>query len=208
MKSIKPQRLRKGQTIGVVAPASPCNERVQIEFALETVESLGFHVKPGQHLYDRFGYLAGTDQDRAHDINQMFADDEVDAVMTLRGGYGSARILPYLDYSLIQSHPKVLTGFSDITAVLNAIHTKTGLVTFHGPEAEMTYTPYALAEFQKVLMAADSHVTIGSPPVFRGSEGIVERDNRLRRLVPGTARGQLIGGNLTLLVDLLGTPFE
>ena len=208
MNIIKPQRLKTEQVIGVVAPASPCNERVQIEFALETIESLGFHVKPGRHLYDRFGYLAGSDQDRADDINQMFADDDVDAIITLRGGYGSARILPYLDYPLIRSHPKVLTGFSDITAVLNAIHTKTGLITFHGPQAEMTYTPYVLAEFQKVLMTADSPVTIGAPPMFRGSEGSVERDNRLRRLVPGTARGQLIGGNLTLVVDLLGTPFE
>lgn len=208
MDNIKPQRLRKGQTIGVVAPASPCNEHIQIEVALETIASLGFRVKPGRHLYERFGYLAGSDQDRAEDINQMFADDEVDGIITLRGGYGSARILPYLDYALIRSHPKVLTGFSDITAVLNAVYAKTGLITFHGPEAEMVYTPYVLAEFQKVLMATDRNVTIGSPPVVIGSPGVVERDNRLRRLVPGIARGRLIGGNLTLLVDLLGTPFE
>lgn len=207
MNNMKAKRLEKGQTVGIVAPASPCNEDIQIHFALETVESLGFQIKVGKHLYDRHGYLAGRDQDRADDINLMFADHEVDAIICLRGGYGSARILPYLDYDLIQRHPKVITGFSDNTALLNAIYAKTGLVTFHGPEAEVTYTPYMLAEFKKVLMQPAANVEIGSPPAFAASEGNVERNNRLTRIVPGKARGQLIGGNLTLIVDLLGTPY-
>ena len=208
MNPIKPKKLQKGQTVGIVAPASPCNEDRQIHFALETVESLGFRVKEGRHLYDRHGYLAGRDQDRAADINQMFADDEVDAIITLRGGYGSARILPYLDYELIQHNPKVLTGFSDITALLNAVHVQTGLVTFHGPEAEITYTPYMLAAFKQVLQQAETNITLGSPPPFEVTEGHVAYDNRLVRILPGKAQGRLIGGNLTLIVDLLGTPFE
>src|SRR5262245_60996330 len=105
MEVIKPKRLEKGQTIGIVAPASPCNEDKQIHFALETIESMGFRVKEGRHLFDRHGYFAGRDRDRAADINQMFADDGVDAIITLRGGYGSARTLPYLDYELIRSNP-------------------------------------------------------------------------------------------------------
>lgn len=205
---IKPKRLEKGQTIGIVAPASPCNEDRQIHFALETIESLGFRVKEGSHLYDRYGYFAGRDQDRASDINEMFADDSVDAVITLRGGYGSARTLPYLDYDLIRSNPKVIAGFSDITAVLNAIFRKCNLMTFHGPEAEISFTPYMLAEFKKVLMFPEAMVPIGLAPKFEGAEGKVEWENRLTRIVPGKVRGRLIGGNLTLIDDLLGTPFE
>ena len=118
MNSIKPRKLEKGQTIGIVAPASPCNEDRQIHFAIETVESLGFKVKEGEHLYDRHGYFAGRDQDRASDINAMFADDAVDAIITLRGGYGSARTLPYLDYEMIRRNPKIIIGYSDVTALL------------------------------------------------------------------------------------------
>lgn len=138
----------------------------------------------------------------------MFADDKVDAVITLRGGYGSARILPYLDYDLIRNNPKVLTGFSDITALLTAIHAKTGLVTFNAPDAEMRYTPYTLAEFKKVLFNPTPTTVIGSPPPFEANEGFVEYANRLERIVPGKVTGRLMGGNLRMIVDLLGTPYE
>ncbi|MEZ4711579.1 MAG: LD-carboxypeptidase [Caldilineaceae bacterium] len=208
MQITKPKKLEKGQTVGIIAPASPCNEDRQIHFALETVESLGFQVKEGQHLYARHGYFAGADQERAADVNKMFEDDEVDAIITLRGGYGSARILPYLDYDLIRANPKVLIGYSDVTALLIAIQTKTGLVTFHGPDAETQYTPYMLSEYKKVLFQPQTGVVLSAPPPFERSEGRVEYTNRLTRIVPGQARGQLLGGNLTLLVDLLGTPFE
>ena len=107
MPIIKPQWLKKGQTVGIVAPASPCNTNKQIEFAIETVESLGFSVEEGKHLYDRYGWFAGEDRDRAADINQMFADDEIDAIITLRGGYGSFRTLPYLNFDLIWGVPLV-----------------------------------------------------------------------------------------------------
>jgi muramoyltetrapeptide carboxypeptidase len=208
MNSIKPKKLKKEQTVGIVAPASPCNEDKQIHFAIETVESLGFVVKEGKHLYDRHGYFAGRDQDRAADINEMFADDEVEAIITLRGGYGSARTLPYLDYDIIRQNPKIIIGYSDVTALLNAITLKTGLVTFHGPDAETRYTPYMLSEFKKILTASESPLSIGSPPAFEAQEGWVEYTNRLERIVPGRVKGQLMGGNLTLLVDLLGTPYE
>ena len=208
MNTVKPKRLATGQTVGIVAPASPCNADRQIHFAIETVESLGFTVKEGKHLYDRHGYFAGRDQDRAADINDMFADDEVDAIITLRGGYGSARILPYVDYDIIRSNPKVITGYSDITALLNAIHVKTGLITFHGPDAETRYTSYMLTEFRKGLMNPVPTVSIGSPPAFEAREGYVEYTNRLEGIVPGRVTGQLMGGNLTLLADLSGTPFE
>ncbi|MEM7118872.1 MAG: LD-carboxypeptidase [Chloroflexota bacterium] len=205
---IKPKRLREGQTVGIVAPASPCNEDRQIRFALETIASLGFKIKEGKNLYRRHGYFAGTDLERAEDINDMFADDEVDAIITLRGGYGSSRILPFLDLDLIRNNPKILIGFSDITALLNGIHRRTGLVTFHGPDAEMRYTKYTLAEYEKVLMRADSPIVLGAAPPFESSKGVVEYKNRFDPIVPGKATGQLIGGNLTLITDLLGTTYE
>ena len=205
---IKPKRLMEGQTVGIVAPASPCNEDRQIRFAIETITSLGFKIKEGKHLYRRHGYFAGTDLERAEDINHMFADDEVDAIITLRGGYGSSRILPFLDVDLIRNNPKIFIGFSDITALLNAIHSQTGLVTFHGPDAEMRYTEYTLAEYEKVLMQPSSPTILGEAPPFENGKGWVEYKNRFDPIVPGKATGQLVGGNLNLIADLLGTPFE
>ena len=203
---LKPKRLAPGQTIGVIAPSSPASEDDQIHAALEMLESLGFRIKTGAHLYRRYGYLAGSDAERAADLNDMFADPTVDAIVAFRGGYGASRLLPYLDYDLIRRNPKVLMGYSDITALLNGIHAKTGLVTFHGPIADGNFTPYTLAEFKKVLLNPEPPFVIGAPPVSEVGEGIVERKNRLVRIAPGTARGQLIGGNLTLMAHLTGTP--
>lgn len=205
---LKPKRLAPGQTIGLIAPSSPASEDDQIHAALELLESLGFRVKPGAHLYRRYGYLAGSDAERAADLNDMFADPNVDAIVAFRGGYGASRLLPYLDYEMIRRNPKPLMGYSDITALLNGIHAKTGLVTFHGPIADGNFSPYTLAEFKKVLLNPAPPVVIGAPPASETGEGVVERKNRLMRIAPGTARGQLIGGNLTLMAHLTGTPYQ
>ncbi len=141
MPLIKPRRLAPGQTIGLVAPSSAPNEPERIRFAAETIESLGFRVRPGAHLRDRDGYLAGTDATRAHDLNAMFADDAVDAIWCVRGGYGASRLLPALDYELMRRKPKALIGYSDITALHMAIQRHVGLVTFHGPVAWRAFTP-------------------------------------------------------------------
>ncbi len=210
MKIIKPKRLEKGQTIGVVAPSSPPRTTAQIDPWLARIEELGFRVKTGQHLYDRHGYLAGRDADRAADVNRMFADETVDAIICLRSGYGSARTLPYLDYELIRRHPKLIIGFSDLTALINAIHVKSGLVTFHGPEAEdeLILKPYALPEFTKVVMAGQANITLADLPPAPSATEAEQNPKQLIRYVPGTARGQLLGGNLNTLVRLLGTPYE
>lgn len=205
---IKPARLVKGMTVGLVAPASPGSENEVVRFGIDTVRSLGFEVKEGKHLFSRNQYLAGSDRERAEDVNAMFRDRKVDAIICLRGGYGTMRMLPYLDYEMIQKHPKVLSGFSDITGLHNAIYARTGLVTFHGPVADQTFTDYTLAEFKKVLMNPSATSIIGSPPPFEGGEGNVERRNRITRFVGGKARGRLIGGNLSLISRLLGTPYE
>ena len=207
MSLIRPRRLAPGQTIGIVAPSSAPNEPERIRFAIETVESLGFKVQPGPHLYDREGYLAGADTARADDLNAMFADDSVDAIWCVRGGYGASRILPALDYSLMRRRPKALIGYSDITALHMAIHRHAGLVTFHGPVAFRAFTPYTRDELKRVLWSADTPVHLGGPPPFERSEGRVDWDNRVTTLQPGKARGHLLGGNLCLMSHLVGTPY-
>ena len=127
MPLLRPRRLTPGQTVGLVAPSAAPNEPEHIRFAIETLESLGFRVRPGAHLFDRDGYFAGADAARAADLNAMFADDGVDAVWCVRGGYGASRLLPMLDYDLMRRKPKALIGFSDITALHMAIHAQAGL---------------------------------------------------------------------------------
>lgn len=207
-KLIRPQRLRKGDRVGLIAPASNAWEDEDIRFASDVLASLGFEVKHGDHLFKRHGYLAGRDEQRADDVNAMFADESVQGIFALRGGYGTPRILPFLDYHLIAKNPKVLMGYSDITALLHAIHVKTGLVTFHGPIAKQVFKPYTLAEFKRVLMEPQAGIVLGSPPPFEASEGMVEYENRLTRIVGGKASGPLIGGNLSLMTKLLGTPYS
>ena len=203
----KPPRLRAGQTVGLIAPSSNVMENQDIGFAIDILKSFGFKVKTGQHLYERHGYLAGEDQARAADVNAMFKDPDVDAIFCLRGGYGSPRILPYLDYASIAKHPKVIIGYSDVTALLNAIYTQTGMVTFHGPIAAQNFTDYTLSQFKQVLFDAQA-ATIAAPPAFETAEGRAERDNRITVITPGVAEGKLIGGNLSLMVKLVGTPYE
>jgi muramoyltetrapeptide carboxypeptidase len=191
----------------MVAPSAAPNEPERIRFAIDTLESLGFKVKPGAHLFDRDGYLAGSDAARAADINAMFADDGVDAIWCVRGGYGASRILPGLDYALIGQHPKALIGYSDITALHMAIHRHVGLVTFHGPVAFRAFTPYSLAELRRVLWAPEAPVRLGAPPPFERAQGRLDWENRVATLVPGRARGRLLGGNLCLMSHLCGTPY-
>lgn len=205
---LRPKRLQRGMTVGLVTPASNVWEDEDIRFACDVVESLGYKVKEGANLYRRTQYLAGPDDARAADINSMFADPEVDAVFCLRGGYGTPRILPLLDYENIRRNPKVLLGYSDITALLNAIYHRSGVITFHGPIAAQNFTDYTLAEFSKVLVHGERPVPLGTPPPFESAPGRVENRNRITRFAGGRARGRLIGGNLTLFTSLLGTPFE
>src|SRR5271156_500887 len=149
---IFPPRLAIGDTIGIAAPASPPDQPEIIDEVIKRFTALGFKVKPGKNLRERDGYLAGSDEERAADINAFFADPEVRGIFALRGGYGSCRILPLLDYAAIRANPKPLVGYSDITAMHLAILVKTGLVTFHGSNASSAFTPGNAATFQRMLM--------------------------------------------------------
>ena len=204
----KPKRLLAGATIGLVTPASNVPENEELLAAMDLVRSLGFEAKAASNLRRRKQYLAGSDQQRADDLNGMFADQEVDAIFCVRGGYGSGRLLRNLDYSTIASNPKILMGYSDITAILNAIHLKTGMITYHGPIAGDNFSRYTYDQFHRILMEPRQTTRIGEPPPFDQKPGVVERKNRLTSIVPGQAVGRLIGGNLSLLVTLLGTPYE
>ena len=203
-----PRRLRTGMVVGVVAPSSNPLQDEEIRYALDVVDSLGFKIKPAENLFSRKGYLAGEDAARAKAVNDMFSDDSVDAIFALQGGYGATRILPLLDFDLIRHNPKILLGYSDITALFSAIHRRTGLVTFHGPIARQEFTDYTYNEFKRVLIDGAPGMQIGSPPPFEVGPGRVEKENRLQTLVEGTASGPMVGGNLSLVASLLGTSYE
>jgi muramoyltetrapeptide carboxypeptidase len=202
-----PRALKKGDTVALIRPASPSFEYEKNEMAAEIVATLGFVPKLMVNAGRKYGYLAGTDAERAADLNAAFGDPKVDAVWCLSGGYGTSRILPYLDYETIRKNPKPFIGYSDITGTLNAIHRLTGLVTFHGPVAESTMSDYSLAAFRKVVMEGFSG-RIAEPPPFTSREGTIDAANRVWKLAGGKAKGRLVGGNISVFSTLVGTPFE
>jgi muramoyltetrapeptide carboxypeptidase len=201
---IKPAKLRPGDTIGLFCPAAPAYSQETVKIAQESLEALGFQTKLGPHIYDRYGYLAGRDADRASDIHAFFNDRSVKAVMAIHGGWGCARLLPLLDYDLIQRNPKILIGYSDVTALLLAIYAKTGLVTMHGPVGSATFNAYTVDWFKRVLMEGET-VTMRNP-TDKG-DNLTQTQNRITTIKPGLARGRLAGGNLTVLSHLVGSPY-
>jgi muramoyltetrapeptide carboxypeptidase len=203
---VKPRRLSAGDTVALVAPASATFRPVDLEIARESYEALGFKVKVGGHLLDRHGYLAGQDKDRARDINECFADSSVRAVLPIRGGWGSSRVLPYLDVDVIRRNPKIVLGFSDITALLLAVHARTGLVTFHGPNGMGRWDEYSVDYFKRVLMQGEP-VTFENPRKTSERNVLTPTENRVQTIRPGMARGRLLGGNLTVLTTIIGSEF-
>jgi muramoyltetrapeptide carboxypeptidase len=188
--AVKP--LREGARVALVAPSGVISRAEDLERALDNVRSFGWTPVPGKHVTSQLGYLAGTDADRLNDVNTAFASDEIDAIWCVRGGYGSMRLLADLDYPALRRHRKPVIGFSDLTALHSAINRKSGLVTFHGPTARGKLTPFSRGSLTAALVDQ------------RDSCGEVA-DGRVLR--PGRAKGRLVGGNLTLVAALLGTPF-
>ena len=194
MKSIKAKKLKPGATIGLVSPASSISDQ-KIQTAVTNLEGLGFRLVFGKNAKAQKGYLAGEDQGRIDDLHQFFQDDKIDGIWCLRGGYGSARLLPDLDYKLIRKNPKVLIGYSDITALLNSIYKKCGLLGFHGPVASSTFTDFTVQSLQSMLL----ETTI--PPPIQLSE------DKAYTIRSGQAEGKLVGGNLSLISALSGSPY-
>jgi muramoyltetrapeptide carboxypeptidase len=203
---VKPRRLAPGDTVALVAPASATFRPVELEIARESLQALGLEVKVGGHLLDRHGYLAGQDKDRARDINQQFADPSVRAVLPIRGGWGSSRVLPYLDFDVIRRNPKIVVGYSDITALLLAIHAKTGLVTFHGPNGMGRWDEYSVSFFKRLLMQGEA-VTFDNPHTRSDRNVLTQTEHRVETISPGKARGRLLGGNLTVLTTIVGSEY-
>jgi muramoyltetrapeptide carboxypeptidase len=202
--NIKPNRLKKGDLIQLVTPASPASEE-KIQKAISNLENQGFRVKYTDAIRLRYGHLAGTDEQRLADFHAAFEDSEVKAVWCVRGGYGCTRILPQIDYKLIRQHPKILIGYSDVTALLNAIYQRTGLVGFHGPVGATPFTEYNLEHLNAILVDAKA------PHLISLSQKNIENSDAAYQpyvIREGEAKGQLVGGNLCLLASMAGTPFQ
>lgn len=195
---IRPPRLRYGDTIGLAAPAGVLRGPEQVERAVQTLRAMGFEVRVGQHVLARHGFLAGTDQQRADDLMTLFEDEDVRAIVCMRGGWGCARMLPLLDYEAIRANPKAVVGYSDVTALLLALYARAGLVSFHGPVGISSWGGLTETSFLDTLV--------------RGRTLHLEGDTAPRRLPVqtvrgGTAEGPLVGGNLTVAAALAGSPY-
>ncbi|HUU32864.1 MAG TPA: LD-carboxypeptidase [Vicinamibacterales bacterium] len=203
---VRPGRLRPGDTVGLVNPAGATWSTIDIDIVRESFEAMGLQVKVGAHVLDRHGYFAGTDENRAADVNAMFADRSVRGVVCIRGGWGCARILPRLNYDVIRANPKVLLGYSDITALHHAIHSRTGLVTFHGPVGISEWNAFNVGWLKRVAFTGEA-VTFDNDKTFDASETLVRREHRTATVTTGTARGRLLGGNLTVLTSIIGSGY-
>lgn len=200
---IKPKRLMQGDTVGFIAPSSGIND-AEFAKALQNMADLGLKVKIGKFARSVNGFIAGTDKERLQDLHWAFEDKEIKAVWCVRGGYGATRFLPDIDYSLIKKNPKILIGYSDITALHTAIHQNTGLVTFHGPVATSTFSDYAKNHIVNILMNPSAPYKVELSPVNIAKEA---PEFKTRVIVKGKGRGELIGGNLSLLTAMAGTRF-
>ena len=189
-----PPRLLPGDTVGMVAPASPF-DREKLYEGITILEAMGFRVDLPEGLFDKTGYLSAPDSIRAGHINRYFADDHIKAILCARGGYGSIRLLSMLDYQTIRDNPKIFVGFSDMTILLSALYAKCGLVTFHGPlVTTLNESDQASRDSLKKALTSSKRVEISL------ADSVI--------LKPGTATGLVIGGNLTSLCHLAGTAYH
>lgn len=191
----RPPLLARGDTIGLAAPAGPIREDV-LQQGLELLRACGVKkVKYAPDICRHDNYLAGPDQRRIDELHSLWDDDEVKAILAVRGGYGCARLLPRLNFELIRQKPKILVGFSDLTILLNVIHCQTGLTTFHGPMLSTVVRdgrPALESMLNELTVHAQANLKINGLEVLR----------------PGQTQGRLLGGNLTCLAQLLATPYE
>lgn len=195
-----PRPLRKGDTVGLIAPASANTEEQKIR-AIKNLNGLGLKVIPGKTLGLKTGFISGTDEERLHDLHTMYRNPEVDAIWCVRGGYGTTRLLPKINYDLIRDNPKALIGYSDITGLHNAIYTKTGIIGFHGPVGGGDMPDYAVENIEKILFRTSSST------VIKPSEERESGEDEPFVFQSGRAHGKIMGGNLSLLTAMCGTEY-
>lgn len=199
-----PNALQRGQTVGIISPSAATADRMEFTYAKEAMEALGLKVKLGAHFKNRFGHLAGTDEERASDLNTMFADPEVKAIICLRGGSGASRILPLIDYEQVKANPKPFMGYSDITAIHCALQSQAGLISFHGPNGSGAWNNFNSTQFQQLFF--EQKLLTYKNESNKGDD-LVAKGNRIQTITAGTAEGKILGGNLTVLTALSGTPY-
>lgn len=202
---LRAPRLKPGDTVGLISPAHATHEREPVQIATEALQALGFKVRHGLHLRARHGHLAGTDAQRTEDINRFFADDSVQGLIALTGGSGGTRILPAIDYGQIRRTPKFFGGFSDLTALVNAIHQQTGLITFHSPTALSQWNGFSVEHFKALVMQAGTPLL--KNPTGELGDHLVQTGDRIQTIRSGRARGRLVGGNLAVLTAMAGSAY-
>lgn len=200
---VLPPRLREGATVGLISPAGAVYDPYDVAEVQDVLAGFGLQTRLGSNALKRRGYLAGTDEERAADVMEMFADDGIDGIVALRGGWGVARMLPLIDYDVIARNPKIVMGYSDITALLLAIYARTGLVTFHGPVGMSTWRGFSGDGVREILFDGQAPLLQNPAPASYP----VPADERIRTIRSGTARGRLAGGNLSVLASMVGSDF-
>lgn len=194
---IKLKHLSKGDTIGIVAPASPSDSDF-IDKKILDFENLGFKIKKGTHIYKRNGYLAGNDKERAEDLMNMFSDPDVNAIVCFRGGYGSIRLMPYLDTKVIRKNPKPFCGYSDITLLLNYLSSECGFITFHSPMINSDFQDTLTKDnFFNMLTTSSNNFSYD----LKNFKNVTIYNNK-------DFKGRLLGGNLSIICSTIGTPYE
>jgi len=203
--TIKPKRLKKGDTVGLIAPGYAISTD-SLEKGKKALKEMGFVPYHTDRIIGNYGYFSNTDEERIADIHEMFANPKIDGILCARGGYGCTRIATKLDYNLIKNNPKVLVGFSDITVLHQAIYAETGLVTFHGPVGSTLEGDYSINQFKEVLMNPKNKLKIHNAEVSdeHKEDPVYDRYT----ITDGVAQGKLVGGNLSLIVAIVGTPHE
>ena len=201
---LRARRLRPGDTVALINPSGAIYERAPYEIATESLQALGFKVREAPNLRARYGHFAGTDAMRAADVNTMFADPSVHGILAMTGGSGGGRIMPLIDYANVRRNPKFLGGYSDLTALINAVQVQTGLVTFHCPMGASEWNEFSVGWLRGAVMDGE-RLTLANPR--DKDDTLVPRSGRITTLRPGTARGPLIGGNLAVLTALAGSPY-
>ena len=197
---IRPKPLKIGDKIGLIGASSPVKQE-RIESSIKAMEDLGFEVTLGESCRGCHGFLSGSDELRAKDINDMFEDKSIKGIFAIRGGYGASRLLDMLDYNMIKKNPKVFAGYSDVTALHSVFNERCKLITFHTPMASTEFykgtDDYTMNYFKKNIFSDEP---LG---ILKNPEG-----QEIKTLVHGKAKGKLVGGNLSLVVSSMGTPYE